>query len=229
MRIRLVLPILAALAASPLAAQQARLPSYCRPDTVTRPDLVQKRLLSEAIQDSLRSEIVAAARQAGVAQPAGLIAVQIRDRRRARVEATAFRANVPESIVDSVVAARTALVTRWPERTDHLHVRLDGPFPPADARVECTPGVENSAWFARELGRVVSADRPPAGQMGGARATLTMLVSREGNVVFATLSRTSPRPGVNQGILDAACGLRFRPATLGGVPVDVWVEQPVHF
>ncbi|MBW3570935.1 MAG: energy transducer TonB [Gemmatimonadetes bacterium] len=224
----LLLPLLAALAAAPVAAQQAG-PSYCRADTVTRPELVQERVLREAIQDSLRTEIIAAARQAGVAEPAGLIAMQILDRRRGRVQPTVLGATVPESAVQAVVSARAALLARWPGRSDWLHVRLDGPFPPDDARVECVPAVENSAWFARELGRVVRADRPPAGQMSGARATLRMLVSREGDVVFATLSRTAPRPGVNQGVLNAARGLRFRPATVGGVPVDVWVEQPVHF
>jgi hypothetical protein len=229
MRLRILLPVLATLGAAPLAAQQAGLPSYCRPDTVTRPDVVARSALRKAIEDSLRTEIVAAARQAGVAEPAGLVAIQIRDRRRGRAQATAFRANVADSVVDAAVAPRAALLARWPERSEWLHVRLDGPFPPADARVECLPAIENSDWFVRELGRVLSADRSPPGQMGGSTATLRMLVSRDGDVVFATLSRTSPRSGVNHGVLNAARGLRFRPASFGGVPVDVWVEQPVQF
>lgn len=229
MHVRLLLPVLATLAAAPLAAQQAGLPSYCRPDTITRPDIVARRALQKAIADSLRTEIVAAARGAGVAEPAGLVVIQIRDRRRGRAQATALRANVADPVVEAAVAARAALLARWPEREPWLHVRLDGPFPPEDAQVECMPAIENSEWFRRELGRVLSADRPPRRQMAGSQAVLRMLVSRDGDVVFATLSRTSPRPGVNDGVLNVARGLRFRPMSVGGVPVDIWVEQPVRF
>lgn len=56
-----------------------------------------------------------------------------------------------------------------------------------------------------------------------------MLVSREGEVVFGVVTRRDAGGDIERGVLDLTRTLRFRPATVDGVPVDVWVEQPITF
>jgi hypothetical protein len=58
---------------------------------------------------------------------------------------------------------------------------------------------------------------------------MRLLLSREGEVVFGVVTRRGPGSATERAILQAARDLRFRPATVGGVPVDVWVEQPIEF
>ncbi|HEX2080572.1 MAG TPA: TonB family protein [Longimicrobium sp.] len=231
MRICILLLAAAALAAAPVQAQRGRAAALCQSpaDGSHLPGMAERKALIAAIQDSLRTELTAAAREAGIAEPAGLFAIQIRDRRSGAAQARAFAANVSDDVVARVLAARAPLLARWPEESEWLHVRLDGPPPSADPRVECVPAVENINWFAREMAQLLNREQTPASGMAGARLVVRMLVSREGDVVFATLARPSPRPGLNDGVLRIARDLRFRPATADGVPVDVWVEQPVEF
>lgn len=58
---------------------------------------------------------------------------------------------------------------------------------------------------------------------------MRLLISLEGRVVFGVVTRRDIGGGMERQVLRAAHDLRFRPATLGGVPVDVWVEQPIVF
>lgn len=231
MRIAVLLLAAAALSAAPAHAQRGRAAASCEnpADGSHLPGMAERRALIAAIQDSLRTGLAAAAREAGIGEPAGLFAIQIRNRRSGAAQARAIEANVSDDVVARVLSARAPLLARWPEESEWLHVRLDGPHPPADPQVECVPAVENVNWFARELTQLLNRERTPGSAMAGARIVVRMLVSREGRVVFATLARPSPRPGLNDGVLRIARDLRFRPATADGVPVDVWVEQPVEF
>ena len=231
MRTAVLLLAAATLAAAPAHAQRGRAAAPCESpaDGSHLPGMAERQALIAAIQDSLRTELTAAAREAGVAEPAGLFAIQIRDRRSGAAQARAFQANVSDDVIARVLSARAPLLARWPEESEWLHVRLDGPHPPANPQEECMPAVENFHWFGRELGRILDAEQTPLSAIVHARIHVRMLVSRDGDVVFAMLSRRGPRPNVDGAVLRAARGLRFRPATVGGVPVDVWVEQPVHF
>lgn len=231
MRICILLLAATALTAAPAHAQRARPASYCEnpADRPQRPGEAERDALRTAIQDSLRAELAAAAEARGIAEPAGLVAVQIRDRRAGTAQARTFGVNLSDDVVAQVVSARAPLLARWPEESEWLHVRLDGPHPPASPRLECMPAVENAQWFARQLTRILNDERTPRGAMANARIVVRMLVSREGDVVFATLLQPGPRPSVNEGVLRAVRDLRFRPLTVDGVPVDFWVEQPVEF
>lgn len=224
MRRSLLVLALAAAFAAPLHAQ-AGLPEHCTATSDVRPDRAERRALRAAIGDSLRAELVAAAREEGVAEPAGIVVILIQDRRTGVAEATSFQANVSDAAVAAAIARRAALLARWPERDGSLHVRLDGPFAPADAQVECMPAPLNGAAFSRELSRIFRDSRPVSARE---QMSVRMLVSREGEVIFATVSRRGPG-GTNQAVVEAARQLRFRPATVGGVPVDFWVEQPIVF
>jgi TonB family protein len=54
-----------------------------------------------------------------------------------------------------------------------------------------------------------------------------MLVTRDGEVAYADLTRRSGRAGMDEEVLQAAQRLRFRPARVDEHPVEVWVEQPI--
>jgi TonB family protein len=231
MRAAVLLLAGAALAAAPAHGQRGGPDARCG-DPADRPLLpgaAERIALGAAIEDSLRLDLTAAAREAGVVAPAGLVVVQLRDHRTGAARGRTLDANLSDDLVSRVLTARAPLLARWPHDREWLHVRLDGPHPSANPREECLPAVENSAWFTRELGRILSAEQIPRYTISNARIGLTLLVSREGEVVFATLSRRGPRPSLDEAVLRAARRLRFRPASVGGVPVDVWVEQPVHF
>ena len=225
MRIRFLLAA-AMLAAAPVHAQG--LPRHCSaaPDA---PEQAEKRVLRTAIGDSLRAEMIAAARETGVAEPAGLVAIRPADGRGGAGEAIVFQGNVPNATVDAVVARRGALLARWPDREPWLHVRLDGPHPPRDAAVECLPAPRNTGTFQRELGRIIRDRRPEPGAPRREQMSMRLLVSRGGQVVFGVMTRRGPGAAMERAVLDAARDLRFRPATVGGVPVDVWVELPIAF
>lgn len=78
------------------------------------------------IADSLRTAIAAAAREAGVAEPVGLLAIRVRDRSSGAAEATPLESNVRGEVVQPVLARHAAMLARWPDREPWLHVRLDG-------------------------------------------------------------------------------------------------------
>ena len=231
MRIRLLLLALATSLAAPVHAQTARLPAGCEDPAARRerPGDAARRTLREAIRDSLQAEITAAVRQTGVEEPAALIAIRASGPGGGSAEARVFQGNVADSVIHEVVVARSELLARWPEREPWLHVRLNGPHPPENARVECMPAMLNGPAFQRELGRIYAGERSQRGEVPRERMVLMLLVSREGEVVFGTVVRRGPGAGADRRVLDAARLLRFRPATVGGVPVDVWVQQPVHF
>jgi hypothetical protein len=220
----LLLLSLPALLATPVHAQRAA--DRCEPVALhDRPGDAEKRALHAAIVDSLRTEIDAAARAAGVAEPVGIVVVQIYDRGTGAAEATTFQANVPDAAVTPIVAGRAALLARWPERSGSLHVRLDGPHPPAEPQTECMPTPLNAGVFSRELSRIFRDARPVAARE---QMMVRMLVSREGEVIFATVTGRGPG-ATTRAVVQAAHQLRFRPATIDGVPVDVWVDQPIVF
>jgi TonB family protein len=54
------------------------------------------------------------------------------------------------------------------------------------------------------------------------------LVARDGEVVFMELARSSGSTRVGAFALELFERMRFAPASINGVPVDVWVEQPVE-
>lgn len=224
-----LLPVLAVFFPVSLAAQTPQLPGNCPVSTHSLPADAEKRVVRTAIRDSLRTEMIAAARDAGVAEPAGLVAIRMADRRDRAGEATVFEGNVPNAVVDAVVSQRGALLARWPDREPWLHGRLDGPRPPEESAVECLPAPRNVGTFQREIGRIFQSYRPQPGSPRRVQMAMRLLVSRDGEVVFGVMARRGPGAALDRAVLDAGRDLRFRPATAGGVPVDVWVELPIEF
>lgn len=224
----LLLSAAALLAAVPSAAQPCPGERGDRP----RPAESARAAAQRQFTDSLRAGVIEGLRQAGHAEPRGLVVVDVRNRRTGQAEVHAV-ATTPEveAAVRSLLAARAAQVAAWPGRESAFHLRLDpGPAARADA-VECGPELRNRDAVTREVGRVLAGlagGDPGLFTRGAPRLTVSarMLVDRRGEVVYAVLTRRSHRNAVDETILDLARRQRFVPATLDGAPVDVWVELP---
>ena len=223
----------ALVVATPSAAQLAERCSEIPADPPGRPSAeeVSRGSALRTVSNGVRDSVMQAAREAGVAQPEGLFVLEVRGRRADRVEVHSHEANVPETLVREVAARQADLLAILPERNRTLHFRLD-PVPSVDPRpsVECEPRVLNVAVFRDELARIAQMERPlPAGTEPRVRMRLRMLVSREGEVVYAVVSRRGAVGRLDDEVVRAARVLRFAPAMLGDTAMDVWAELPVNF
>lgn len=219
MRTRTWLALLLALAVAAPAAAQGN--SACPPAT----SQAERGALRAAILDTLRTELGDAARAAGGGEPAGIVFAEMR-RRGLEAHVWSFRSNVPDSLSRAVIARRAALLACWPEREVFVHVRLE-PSGVPNGGLPRMPSVQNPQALARALDRI-SRSADPLNRTPLVTVQIRMLVTRDGEVAHAELVRNTTHPDVDRALLDAARALRFRPARVGNVPVDVWVEQPVE-
>jgi TonB family protein len=227
MRIILLLLAGAALAAAvPARAQTGPCRSWEPPRPLRRAERVRDSIRN-AIRDTLRTELLQAARHAGVAEPAGIVLVERTDRRTGQARAWSFRANVPDSVSQAVVARRAPLLMRWPDREGIMYFRLEAIDYPDEPVMECLPALLNREQFVREMQRLSLIAAAYAGTRSQLRVDVRMLVTREGEVAYAAVSRSSSMSALDREVLAVAEGLRFHPAAVDDVPVDVWVEQPV--
>ena len=178
-----------------------------------------------AVRDSLHATLLATAQAEGIAAPGGLVVEELTAARGA-ASVRAVRGNVPQALAERVVAERGDLLSQVPPRYDRLHLRLDRRELPEGPVIECRPHLRNPRGFQQALTRIASSSLP-SGSTRPSPMTLRMLVDRDGDVVYATLSRHGYSARVDREVVEAAHRLRFLPATVGGVAVDVWVEQPV--
>ncbi|HST60527.1 MAG TPA: energy transducer TonB [Longimicrobium sp.] len=228
MLIRIIILSAAILSATPADAQRAdgRCSTTARPaETGATPVAMSEwRGVREAVVDSIDADVEAAARQAGIQQPAGMVVMVIQDRATGRAEIRLHGANVPERLVRDALARRAPLLASLPADDNLLYFRLDPVLVPGGIAsvVECTPQITNREWFYQELRQVIQEEG--SGMTGTAH--LKMLVTREGRVAYANVPR-SGRPALDQALVRVTRGLRFEPATVEGVPVDVWVEAPI--
>jgi TonB family protein len=217
-----VVLLAAALLAAPAAAQRC-------PDATSR-ERPAERARSEAARrfaDSLQVDVVAALRQAGLAEPAGLVVVDVRDRRTGEAEVHTFTEPIVGEAVRAELSARAAQLATYPGRESTFHLRLDPGPTPAPGAAECAPRLLETEQLRRDL--VVLIQRESRFFSPSASREIVhvrMLVDRRGEVVFANLARRGMHPQVDRALLELAQRQRFDPATLDGVPVDVWVELP---
>lgn len=150
----------------------------------------------------------------------------------------AMHERMPAAYGDPVIAAITARLRPQPpsRRGIHTYVRvIAGPHAVVDRpkMLVSQPELVNRNQVSRLLGR--AADRHAAGLRLFPRGTyFTMVhfpVRTDGTPVVeeATLMQPSGNPGLDQEALDVVGEMRFRPATVGGIPVRVWVTVPVTF
>lgn len=225
-RLALLLSAAALLGAVPSAAQRCS----ARVERMRPADSVRVAAERQFTRD-LRDAVIAELRQAGHTEPRGLVVVDVGSRRTGPAQVHAFATPEVDAAVRGLLAGRTAELAAWPGREGAFHFRLD-PDPPArEGARECPPSLLNPGAATREITRVltrVAATEPGLFSPGAPRVRVSarMLVDRAGEVVFATLNRRSNRDRVDDAILDLARRQRFRPATVDGAPIDVWVELP---
>jgi TonB family protein len=229
MNARLWIPIALGLAvAVPAAAQVGCQAAPPRPTEHPRPAEAARDSLRWAIRDSVLTDLRDAARAAGVAEPSGIVFAEFRSRRTGEARVWSFRSNLDESAARAVFARRAPLLARWPGREDLIHLRLDEVEPPDTVTMECMPSLLNAQEFQQDLRRISARRTTTPGGPARVALTIKMLVTRDGEVAYAELARRSADGDVDRAVLEAARRLRFRPAMIEDVPVDVWVEQAVE-
>lgn len=229
MNARLWIPIALGLAiAAPVAAQTGCLAVPSQPPRPQRPSEAARDSLRWALRDSLLTDLRDAARAAGVAEPEGIVFAELRDRRTGEARTWSFRSNVDAEVVRAVFARRAPLLARLPRSEDLIHLRLDEVEPPDTVTMECMPSLLNAQEFQQDLRRISTRQTATPGGPARVALTIKMLVTRDGEVAYAELARRSSNGDVDRAVLEAARRLRFRPAMIEDVPVDVWVEQAVQ-
>ena len=213
--------VLCAAYAAPGAAQRG---GCLAPSEPTRRS-VQDSIAASAtrtIADSIRAAIL---NEVGPeSAPAGLVLIEL-SRAREVSSVRVVGGNVSAEVVGRVASGHRALLAHVPPRWVLLDVRLDRPALPESPSVECLPQPRDTRRFQDDLMRIARGMSP-----GSARETvnLQMLVSRDGEVVYARVVRPGASQRLDRDVANAARRLRFHPATADGIAVDVWVEQPVQ-
>lgn len=214
------------LAAAPASAQAGR----CSPsDDLLRgesPAEADRRRLIDVVTNTLYQAFVSAAREEGIEAPAGLALVELTSRRRVS-SVRVVRGNVPEALLRAVAEANGPLLSQLPRGVSLFHVRLDPREFPEGAAIECHPALLNPQEFEIVVRRL-SPETLQALSESRRPAVLRMLVTRDGDVAHAYFSRISSAARMDMDFVSMAYRLRFDPATVAGVPIDLWVEQPIN-
>lgn len=209
----------AALFAAGALGAQAAPPPRCAviADTVPGPTPRQVQERTE-----LRDQIQAALRAHG--QPVGgLLMVDVDSTRRGKV--LFMDAPLP----DSTRRAATALVAAYLEtlasgRAYQALIRIDGDYPAmTPGRRHCRPELANADSLSAMMQAVLER-HPENGrhnQPVAKRATVRMVVTREGRVAYVEVDRPTGDAFIDQNLEAIAMRLRFNPATLDGDPFDV--------
>lgn len=228
------------LFSAPLAAQETayacpaeRVVPAGRPRKVDPRDSVAM-MTADSIRDELRRAAADAAAAAGTNVLEGLMLVDEPSRGRFRIRT--HRSNLPPEAHPAILAAATATRARWPRRSgEYAHTIRLAPgdsamlIPDGAVPVQCRPAVMNrgemttlvETWLGQHM------DEAPPRHTGQFRATVLALVTREGDVVFAELSRRSGWRLFDDAAPGLAAAMRMDVARLDGKPLDVWIELPV--
>jgi TonB family protein len=209
-------------------AQAGRLPAQApEPGPLTCGEVRENSLAASLAKEAVAiDEVRAAARKVGLDSVRGLLyAVP-------GLGVRVIGGNLPQPLVDSLsgalleqAAARRSATNPHAAlllRLDPLPLPACGPRP----RRESLPRVLNDGEMApvlRDLtiaGRRAFPDRGPA--------MLRMVLTREGEVASAQLVSSRSTVQLEEGVLEIARRVRYRPAALDQVPVDVVLFVPIR-
>jgi hypothetical protein len=224
--LRTAVVLAAALVSAPLAGQGG-----CT--TTVQPGEELALSADSAIVDELFDAVHAAARDAGVAEPRGYLAL-VQDAR-GRAEIHLHRSNVPERVVRQVQRAMAGRLAEaaGPDGRVFINRRIDAgtlpsaPLPQGPEIVECRPLLLEPHVLPARLLALLERSAPEGNpQMW---ISLRMWVTPEGDVAYAGLLQPTGSSRLDRVLVrDFARGLRFAPGTVNGVPVPVWVELPLQ-
>ena len=179
----------------------------------------------------LREQIVAIGRRNGVAEPQGLLMVDVDSTRKGKL--LFMESNYPAPGVEQVSAAVAEYLRSLPQgRGYQALIRVDGEYPAIlPGRQHCTP-VLISPQDQITLTQRAVAGHPESGRLAQPvrRHALVLLVSnREGKVSYATVIRSSGDEYLDRAAEEIGRNMRFTPATLDGLPFDARFRFPVSF
>jgi TonB family protein len=223
---RAVLVASLALAPAALAAQAP--PPRCAvvPDTVPAPSPQQVR---EA--DEMREQLRAILRAHGQPEQ-GLLMVDVDANRRGRL--LFMEADIPDT-TRAVLLAHVAgyLGTLAGGQGYQALVRMDATYPAvAPGMRQCRPEMVTYSEY-HDLLMGVQVKHPAAGRHGDRplrqRATVLLVVTRDGAVAHAELIAPTGDEYLDASTVDIVRELRFEPASLDDVPIDVRLRFPVSF
>jgi TonB family protein len=205
-----------------------RLPQQCvvLPDTFRGPNprqVVERR--------QLRARMDSIARAAGVAEPRGLLLVDVDSTRRGKV--LFLETNLPDPVVQrATVAVQQYLSTLVQGRAYQALIRIDGDYVPmAPGKRHCIPAIANdserSTMMKNVLDRHPDADRnrEPITR----RVQMRLVVNREGDVSYVDVEQPSGDAFLDPLAPEIARRLRFHPARLDGIPFDARFRYTMTF
>ncbi|HEX8363044.1 MAG TPA: energy transducer TonB [Longimicrobium sp.] len=224
---------LALLAAGEAHAQTRPLPVRALDQNCTVvPDSVRGPTPGQiAERQALRAKLLDIGRRNGVAEPRGLLLVDVDSTRNGAL--LFLESNYPEPGVKQVTGAVAEYLTSLPSgRRYQALIRVDGEYPAIVAgRQHCTPVLlnyqERGQWIAD-----ASSKRPRRNGLSapaGNQVVVLLVSNREGAVTYATVARSSGDPYLDTAATDIGRKLRFAPATLDGVPFDARFRFTVDF
>lgn len=174
-------------------------------------------------REEMRDSLLAVARRSGTADPRGLLFVTVDSTRRGR--ALFLDTNLPAPAVQQATRQMEAyLDALQPGRDYQMLVRVGGEEAVmAAGKQHCPPRLLNRADVQNALGDRLS--QRPRGTEPESRTLkpilLRLVVNQEGGVSYVDVDQPSGDPYVDALIPEFARQLRFAPATLDGVPLDI--------
>ncbi|HYH82390.1 MAG TPA: energy transducer TonB [Longimicrobium sp.] len=179
-----------------------------------------------ALRQRFAADVLALASAAGA--PAGLVVLATDAG--GRTELKLARASVTEAaLAPAVDRVREELKAFAAEGPLVWHVRLD-PVALAPGGRTTAPVIANPREVRAQINRFVVQHFTTIFQgRRGLRVDLQLVVTRDGEVAFARVVRSSGHAVVDQGALQIAPGMRFNPARVGTQPVDTRITFPLYF
>lgn len=179
-----------------------------------------------ALRQRFAADVLAAARVAG--PPAGLVVLAADAT--GRTELKLARASVSEAaLAPAVDRVRDELKAFAAGGPLVWHVRLDPVAGVPGGRVT-QPVIANPREVRAQVNRFVAQNFAAIFQgRRGLRVDLQLVVSRDGEVAYASVARSSGNPAVDAAALQIAPSMRFTPARVGTQPVDTRMAFPLYF
>jgi TonB family protein len=216
------------LGSAPLHAQApaSTPPQVSAPSVPAAARLAQRDSAQMALRQRFAADVLAAARAAGT--PAGLVVLAMDAT--GRTELKLARASVTEAaLAPAVDRVRDELKAFAAAGPLVWHVRLD-PAPGVPGGAAAQPAIANPREVRAQVNRFVAQHFASIFQgRRGLRVDLQLVVTRDGEVAYARVARSSGNPAVDAAALQIAPSMRFTPARVGTQPMDTRMAFPLYF
>jgi TonB family protein len=170
----------------------------------------------------LQARLAGLGRANGVAEPTGLLLVDVDSTRRGKV--IFIETNYPQELVNTATRSVGEYLETLPVGKPYQAlIRIDGEYQAmAPGKSHCPPMLENRGLLGQLMQRVMQA-HPQSGKLPEPvvkNAVVRLVVNREGVVSYVEVERPTGDEHLDQYLVDIAERLRFAPAKLDGVAYD---------